>query len=139
MSGGLRSRLAHPLVGQGLRMGILAGISFALGFALTALFVEAAGWPAQLSYAVAVALCTVVNFFGCRYWVFRTGTMPFWPEAGRFFASILLFRVAEVGVFHLFYLAIEDYRIAYVTTQVTSAIIKFVIAKWFVFRPGPRR
>lgn len=117
-------------------MAILTGISFGLGFALTSLLVEVAGLPAQLSYALAITACTVVNFFGCRYWVFRTGHTPFWPEAGRFFASILLFRLAELGVFHLLYLAIGDYRIAYVATQVASAIIKFAIAKWFVFKPG---
>lgn len=134
MSARLRDRLAHPLLGQGVRMAVLTGISFALGFVLTTLLVELAGLPAQLAYALAITTCTVVNFFGCRYWVFRTAHAPFWPEAGRFFASILLFRLAEVGIFHLLYRAIGDYRIAYVVTQVASAIIKFAIAKWFVFR-----
>lgn len=133
---GIRQRLSHPILGQGLRMGVLTGSSFLLGFILTTLFVELAGLPAQLAYAIAITLCTVANFFGCRYWVFRTAHLPFWPEAGRFFAAILLFRAAEVGVFHVVLTAIDEYRIAYVATQVASAIVKFAIAKWFVFRPG---
>lgn len=120
-------------------MAVLTGISFVLGFALTALLVELAGLPAQASYAVAIVTCTVLNFFGCRHWVFGTRRMPFWPEAGRFFSSILLFRAAEVGVFHLLFVAVDDYRVAYVATQAASAVIKFVVAKWFVFRPGAPR
>lgn len=139
MSTGPRKRLAHPVLGQGLRMAILSGASFVLGFVLTSLLVEVAGLPAQLAYAIAIVACTVLNFFGCRHWVFRTTHMPAWPEAGRFFSSILLFRLAEIGVFHLLFVALDDYRIAYVASQVVSAIIKFTVAKWFVFRPGAPR
>lgn len=139
MSTGPGKRLSHPVLGQGVRMAVLSGISFVLGFVLTSLLVEVAGLPAQLAYAIAIVACTAFNFFGCRHWVFRTAHMPFWPEAGRFFSSILLFRLAEIGVFHLLFVAIDDYRIAYVATQVASAIIKFAVAKWFVFRPGAPR
>jgi putative flippase GtrA len=128
----------NPLLGQGVRMAGLTAASFALGLGLTTLLVEVAGLPAQMAYAIAIVTCTIANFFGCRYWVFRTAQMPFWPEAARFFASILLFRLAEVGVFHWLYVAIDDYRVAYVVTQVASAIVKFTIAKWFVFR-APRK
>lgn len=139
MNTGSGKRLPHPVLGQGVRMAVLSGISFVLGFVLTSLLVEVAGLPAQLAYAIAVVACTALNFFGCRHWVFRTAHMPFWPEAGRFFSSILLFRLAEIGGFHLLFVAIDDYRIAYVATQVASAIIKFAVAKWFVFRPGAPR
>ncbi|NLA67944.1 MAG: GtrA family protein [Gammaproteobacteria bacterium] len=136
-----RSRLAHPTLGQGLRMVGLSGISFVLGFALTWLLVELGGLPPEAAYAIAVATCTVVNFFGFRHWVFRTAHLPAWPEARRFFPSFLGFRVVEVGLFHLVYKAIGEYQSSYVVTQALAALMKFAVAKWLVFKRtghGPR-
>lgn len=130
-------RLTHPILGQGVRMVALSGLSFALGFVLTWLMVEIVGLPPQAAYAIAVVVCTTFNFFGFRHWVFRTTHMPIGPEARRFFPSFLMFRIVEVGLFHLVYSAIDDYRIAYVATQAIAAVAKFGVAKWLVFRRSP--
>lgn len=137
MSRLLRNGRRTALAGEGLRMAALSLLSFVLGFVLTALLAGPAGLPAQAAYAIAVAVCSTMNFFGYRHWVFAPARGPAWPEARRFVASTIAFRLAEIGVFHLLYVAIDDYRIAYVATQAMAVVAKFAVAKWLVFRrPG---
>lgn len=125
------------LVGQGARMAALSLLSFVLGYVLTALLAGPVGLPAQAAYAIAVAACSTMNFFGFRHWVFATADCPAWPEARRFVASTIAFRLAEVCVFHFLYAATDDYRIAYVATQAMAVAAKFAVTKWLVFRrPG---
>lgn len=113
---------------------VLTGVSFLLGFAITSALIEWTNVAAQAAYAVALVICTIANFFGCRHWVFQTTDMPIWPEAWRFFSSVLGFRLLELAVFHVLYASTNDYRIAYVITQTASAIGKFIVAKLFIFR-----
>lgn len=122
------------VVGQGVRLIVLTGLSFAIGFVITATLVEVFGFAPQASYAIALVACTTFNFFGCRYWVFQTAHMPIGPEAWRFAWSIMGFRLAEFVAFHFLYLSMDDYRIVYTLTQAASAIAKFAVAKMFVFR-----
>ncbi|MEP6633949.1 MAG: GtrA family protein [Luteimonas sp.] len=131
----LRDRGLLP--GQSLRMAVLTVFSFALGFALTTMFVEIIGIAPQAAYAIAIATCSVVNFFACRYWVFRTSRSPMLPEAIKFFASILAFRLAEIGLFHVFFVLSRDYRVAYFATTALSTIGKFLVAKFFIFKSNP--
>jgi len=139
MSGWLASlRNRRLLAGEGLRMGLLTGLSFVLGYLLTALLVEWLGMAPQAAYAIAIVTCSIVNFFGCRHFVFRTTSAPLLPEAAKFFASILAFRAIEVGLFHLFFVASGDYRLAYLATTALSTLGKFAVAKLFIFKK-PRR
>ena len=127
----------RALAGQGLRMAALSLASFVLGYVLTTLLAGPGGLPPQAAYAIAVAVCSTMNFYGFRHWVFAPAEGPAWPEARRFLASTLAFRLVEILVFHLLYLALDDYRIAYVATQGMAVMAKFAVAKWLVFpRPG---
>ena len=134
MNVGLYKRLFRSLLGQGARLAALSVASFILGFSVTTLSVEVFGLPARTAYPLALVVCTTVNFFGCRHWVFRTAHMPFWPETIRFFTSILAFRLVEIVMFNILLKISDDYRIAYVVTQSVSTILKFIVAKIFVFK-----
>lgn len=118
-------------------MALLTSFSFALGFVLTSCLIELIGMAPQAAYAVAIVTCSIVNFFACRYYVFRTSAAPILPEAIKFFASILAFRLAEIGLFHVFFVWSGDYRIAYFATTALSTLGKFFVAKFFIFKPDP--
>jgi putative flippase GtrA len=130
----LQDLLSGRTFGQGVRMVLQSGFSFLLGLAITSLLVEWAKVPVQPAYLTALIVCSLVNFFAFRHWIFRTAHMPVWSEAWRFFCSVLGFRLAELLAFHFLYIGIDDYRIAYVITQATSAVAKFAVTKMFVFR-----
>lgn len=114
-------------------MAALSLASFVLGYVLTTLLAGTGGLPPQGAYAIAVAVCSTMNFFGFRHWVFAPAAGPAGPEARRFIASTVAFRLVEILVFHLLYVAIDDYRIAYVATQAMAVVAKFAVAKWLVF------
>lgn len=120
--------------GEGMRMLVVTVASFVAGFALTMLGKEVFGLEAELAYSIAILLCTVANFFACRYYVFRTSRSPILPEALRFFPSVIAFRFLEIALFSLFARLGLDYRLAYIATSVISLMLKFLVAKYFVFK-----
>jgi len=127
-------RALRTFAGEGLRMALLSGFSLALGYALTAVLVAWAGMPAPTAYGVAVVACSIVNFFGCRGFVFAGPKAPLWQEALRFFPSVLLFRALEVALFSLLHAAWRNYHLAYFATAAASMLAKLLWSKWFIFR-----
>src|SRR5690606_25375758 len=95
---------------------------------------HAAGLHVNLAYAIAVVTCSVVNFFGCRSWVFKGTPGPLFAEAGKFFSSILLFRAAEILVFSQLASWLGNYHVAYFLTACIAAGLKFLAFRTFVFK-----
>lgn len=118
---------------------VVTAISFGLGFLLTVAGKEWLGLDEKAAYSYAILICTLVNFFACRHYVFRTGDSPLLPEALKFFPSVFAFRFLEIALFSLFSRLELDYRLAYVATSVISLALKFLVAKFFIFRPARRR
>lgn len=113
---------------------VVTAASFCLGFLLTVAGKEWLGLDEKAAYSYAILICTFINFFACRHYVFRTGGSPLLPEALKFFPSVIAFRFLEIALFSVFAKLGLDYRAAYVATSVISLVLKFLVAKYFVFR-----
>lgn len=122
------------LRGEGARMLLLTALSFALGYALTVAGTEWLRLDSRVAYGAAIVVCSVLNFFGCRYFVFAGPHGPLLASAARFLATVLGMRVAEVALFSLLTAWQVHYQLAYVVTSGLSFVVKFLLAKFFVFR-----
>lgn len=122
------------LAGEGMRMGLLSLASLALGYVLTAGMTELGGLDPKAAYGIAVVICSILNFFGCRHLVFRGTRAPLWQEAAKFFPSVLLFRFFEVILFSALFTAIDSYHVAYFATAAISMAGKLLVSKFFIFR-----
>lgn len=129
-----RTKWISRLVGDGWRMAVMSLISLFLGYALTVLFHHAAGFHVNLAYALAVVTCSVVNFFGCRSWVFQGTPGPLLAEAGKFFSSILFFRALEIIAFSQLARWLDNYHAAYFVTACIAVGLKFLAFRVFVFK-----
>lgn len=129
--------MLKKVAGEGFRMGILSIASFVLGYLLTFILHEGMRVSAEGAYALAILTCSVLNFFGCRHYVFRgtKGTILF--EAAKFFPAILVFRAVEVVLFSQLNRILENYHLAYVATALISTMCKFVISRLIVFNRSP--
>ena len=96
-----RGTMLRSFAGEGLRMALLSLASLALGYLLTLAYRAWFGIPSEAAFGYAVLTCSVVNFFGCRHYVFRGRKGPLWQEAAKFFPSVLAFRAIEVVLFAL--------------------------------------
>lgn len=133
----LRSGLAL-LAGEGVRMLLLSLSSLILGYVLTTVQVEVFGADAKAAYGVALVICSVLNFFGCRYFVFRGARAPLWQEALKFFPSVFAFRAFEVVLFSILVSVVPSYHVAYFATAAISMLGKLLVSKLLIFRrPQP--
>ena len=124
----------RSLAGEGVRLGLLSLASLALGYVLTVGMTEFGGLDPKAAYSIAIIICSVLNFFGCRHLVFRGTRAPLWEEAAKFFPSVLLFRFFEIMLFSLFVTAIDGYHLAYFATAAISMAGKLLVSKFFIFR-----
>jgi|GEM_PF-1071630 len=122
------------LLGDGWRMAAMSLISLVLGYVLTIVLHRVAGLQVDLSYGLAIFTCSTVNFFGCRYWVFHGPPAPLLAEAGKFFSSIILFRVLEIIAFSRITDWLDNYHAGYFLTACIAVCLKFLAFRLFVFR-----
>lgn len=115
-------------------MGVLSVASLALGYVLTLLLHDIAGMAVEAAYTTAILICSVLNFFGCRHYVFRGGKGPLFLEAAKFFPSILVFRAVEVALFSSLNRLLDNYHVAYLATAAASMALKLLVSRMFIFR-----
>ena len=124
----------YPLAGEGLRMGLLSAFSLGFGYLLTAALTALAGLDPKLAYSIAIVITSVLNFFGCRYLVFRGARGALWQEALKFFPSVLLFRAIEVALFSAILSLHSNYHLAYFATAAIAMAGKLMISKVFIVK-----
>lgn len=122
------------LAGESLRMGLLSVASLCVGYLLTTGLTELLGLDPKAAYSIALVVCSVLNFFGCRHLVFRGIHAPLWQEAAKFFPSVLLFRAIEVMLFSALISLNPNYHIAYFATAIIAMAGKLFVSKFFIFR-----
>lgn len=127
-------RRVSPLLGEGFRMAVLSVASLGIGYLLTTGLVELGRLDPGRAYAIAVVSCSILNFFGCRYYVFKGRRGPMWKEAAMFFPSVLAFRALEVLVFTLMLRILDNYQVVYFLTAGLSMAAKFLVSKLLIFR-----
>lgn len=131
------SPVLRMVAGEGFRMGVLSAASFALGYLLTIILHEGLKVPADGAYSIAILTCSVLNFFGCRHYVFRGTKGGLLFEAAKFFPSILVFRAVEIAIFSQLSRLLDNYHLAYVATALISTTLKFAISRLVIFKRGP--
>lgn len=115
-------------------MGILSLFSLVLGYLLTWLLHVHGGLDVELAYTYSILTCSVINFLGCRYYVFRGTRGAFLIEALKFFPSILVFRMVEVAMFSILNRVLRNYHAAYIVTAVASTLLKLLLSRAFIFQ-----
>lgn len=118
-------------------MAALSLFSLGLGYVLTLAFL-ALGAQAEAAFACSVVICAVLNFFGCRHYVFRGRKGVLWQEAAKFFPTVLLFRAIEVALFSALNAWLDNHHLGYFAAVGTSMVVKLLISRYFIFnrRPG---
>lgn len=132
--GRLRDGLLRSAAGEGLRLGLLSLLSLGLGYLLTSAFHAWGGLASEAAFGYAVLICSVVNFFGCRHYVFRGPKGPVWHEAAKFFPSVLVFRALEVVLFAGIHSLVGNYHVAYFATTGVSMLAKLFLSRAFIFK-----
>lgn len=118
-------------------MALLSLASLVMGYGLTLAFHAWFAVPSEVAFSFAVLICSVVNFFGCRHYVFRGSKAPLWQEAAKFFPSVLVFRAIEVALFAGFIVLFGNQHVAYFATAGVSLLGKLFVSRIFIFkRPG---
>ena len=115
-------------------MGILSAASFVAGYLLTSGLVELGHLDPKIAYASAIVTCSILNFYGYRYYVFKGRSGSFWKEAALFFPTALAFRAIEVLVFSALLRVFDHYQVVYFVTAGLSMIAKFAVSKLLIFR-----
>ncbi len=126
----------RALASEGARLGLLSLLSLGLGYLLTLAFLGM-GLIAEAAFGLAVTLCSILNFLGCRHYVFRGPKPPAWQEAIRFFPSVLAFRAAEVWLFSVLNTALGSPHLAYFATAAIGMAAKLLVSRLFIFRRRP--
>jgi putative flippase GtrA len=122
--------LSHPVFKSGLKIGgfLAAGLpSFALAVPLNWFLVEMLSWPEPAAYAVVLLFQVILNFFMCRWFVFKDRKQTaMLVQFYQFVAGILFFRIADWAL----YTAVVHYTaIHYLVAQVANVFI-FVVLKF---------
>lgn len=124
--------LIRSLAGEGARMAVLSLASLGLGYVLTLAFLGL-GLPAEAAFACSVAICSIMNFFGCRHYVFHGKMGPLWQEAAKFFPTVFVFRAIEVVLFSALNAWLDNYHFAYFAAVGASMVVKLLISRYFIF------
>lgn len=100
---------------------LIAGVpAFLVAIPLNYFLVTKAGLSKPVAYAIVLVVQVTINFFACRYYVFDAKPgRSLWQSFGAFLGGILLFRLADWGVYVLLttrldfhYLAVQFFNVA---------------------------
>lgn len=127
-----RRPVFRSLAVEGARLSLLSVASLVLGYVLTLVFL-ALSLHADAAFSCSVVICSILNFFGCRHYVFRGRKPPLWREAAKFFPTVFLFRTAEIAVFSAMNSWLGNHHIAYFATVAASMVVKVLISRYFIF------
>lgn len=116
---------------------LLAGLpAFLFALPMNYILVEHAGVAIPVSYMIVLCIQVTINFFICRRFVFVPHPdVSIVSQFGQFFAGIILFRVADWGLYTLMTSAFGLY---YIGVQVANilvfAVLKYRFSKWVIER-----
>jgi putative flippase GtrA len=127
-------RVLRAFAAEGMRMALLSVFSLGLGYVLTLAMTTGLKLRPETAYSIAIVLCSVINFFGCRHYVFRGPSGGLWREAARFFPSVLVFRAFEIALFSGIHSLWGNYHLAYFATAAISMVAKLLVSKLFIFK-----
>ena len=126
----IRYILAKPVFKTGLKLGgfLAAGLpSFALAVPLNWVLVERFLWHKAGAYALVLCIQVTLNFFMCRWFVFKDRyDSSLWIQYSQFVSGILFFRLADWALY-MFLVSVMDFY--FLAVQLANVII-FSILKF---------
>jgi len=130
----LKTAASFPLVRFGARVGafLAAGLpSFALAVPLNWVLVKKLMWHTAVAYALVLLFQVTLNFFMCRWFVFRKRSdRPLMLQLGQFMSGILMFRLADWAVYAILVEVVGVYFLAaQVANVLVFAVLKFHFSK----------
>jgi len=114
--------------------------SFLIAIPLNVLLVEQAGIGEGTAYALVIAFQVTVNFFVCRYVAFnRKDGKSLLAEFGVFFSGIMLFRVADWGLYYVIVkiVGFPKYVLVQIINVFIFAVLKFLFSEKIFLRHSP--
>jgi putative flippase GtrA len=116
------------VIDAGLKMGLkvggflVAGLpSFMLAIPLNWFLVDKLSWNTSLAYALVLVFQVTINFFMCRWFVFKDRKeIGLWVQFSQFVTGILLFRLADWG---LYTILVKYIGLYYLGVQVANVFI----------------
>lgn len=110
---------------------LLAGIpGFLVAIALNYALVKYGGISKSISYAITLAIQIIINFFACRYLVFRPDPASNMGKSFLVFMNgIALFRMADWGVYLLLIKLGVPYLAAQIINIALFSVLKFEFSK----------
>jgi len=119
-----------------MRFGMLSGLSFVANISITVLLHEGAGFPEELAFAIALVVVFVMNFLGCRLFVFNAQEGDPKRQFAMFLSSSVIFRLGEYLAFLLIHTLLGLYYIAtIIAIKLFFTVIKFFFYRSAVFVP----
>ena len=120
---------------------LIAGLPAAvLAVPLNVFLVEKLDLSKPVSYAVALCIQIVINFFICRSYVFGDTGAPLWLVFSRFFFAIGLIRLLDwLAYFYLFPFFGRWYVLLQLGNLVIFSVLKFFLARLALESPAPRK
>ena len=119
-----------------IRWVFFSGVSFSVVFGVTTLLHEILGVDEHYSFLFPLILVFFLNFFTCRYFVFKSSSNPFFRQFMEYTFSALGFRALE---YLIYWILIDIVSITYISAMIlvmpTSFIIKFLYYHMLVFNP----
>lgn len=122
--------------GELTRWVLVSAGSFLANLGITIVCTEWLGFPAFVSFAVALVVVQAGNFLAIRYVIFPGDNLPIRQQAYRYVGLALGFRATEWIVFSALHLTSGiDYRGLVVAVLAGSSLVKFVAYRRWLLRP----
>jgi len=119
------------------KFGVSGLPSFLIAIPLNIFLVERVAIDKGVAYAVVITFQVTVNFFVCRYFAFnRKDTKSLWAEFGAFFSGIMIFRIADWGLYYFIVevIGFPKYVLVQLINVFIFAILKFLFSEMLFLR-----
>jgi len=117
-----------------LRFGFLTAASFAVNLGLTVLFHEGLMLPEELAFGLALIIVFMLNFIGCRHFVFENTNDTIGRQFVLFLGTSIGFRGAEFMAFLILHTAMRvQYVTAIISIKCLATAAKFIWCRNVVF------
>jgi len=122
--------VSHPLFKSGTKMGafLASGFpAFLIAIPLNWVLVKRQGWNSAAAYALVLVIQVIINFFMCRWFVFRENkAVSLRIQFCQFVSGILFFRLADWA---LYTVLVSGLGLYFLAVQAANTII-FAVMKY---------
>ena len=117
------------------RFGLASILIFSFSLGMTVFLTEFIGFQSELSFAITVFLATIFGFFVNRIFVYKIFSGPILSHFLRYVSTVATFRGVDLIAFFILVTLLDIwYPLAMIIILPTTALVKYIALKLFVFR-----